>query len=32
MLIDLILDRKDGDKYVARNLYDYVQDYTDNPD
>lgn len=32
MLIDLILDRKDGDKYVARNLYEYVQDYTDNPD
>jgi hypothetical protein len=32
MLIDLILDRKDGDKYVVRDLYNYVQDYTDNPD
>lgn len=31
MLIDLILDRKDGDKYVVRDLYDYVSDY-DIPD
>lgn len=31
MLIDFILDRKDGDKYVVRDLYDYVSDY-DIPD
>lgn len=31
MLIDLILDRKGGEKYVVRDLYEYVQD-VNNPD